>query len=137
MLRDGASSQYGSDAIAGVMNFILNDADHGANLEARYGGYYAPAAPVYYSAPYYAPAFGATIVYNSGPSYRYRDHRYYDRGYDRGFGGGGQGGRGRGGVGRVGLEASGPYDRPVRAGRRRSDPPGDCRHGRGDRRQEN
>jgi hypothetical protein len=46
----------------------------------RYDGYYAPAAPVYYSAPYYAPApaFGATIVYNSGPSYRYRDHRYRD-----------------------------------------------------------
>lgn len=44
------------------------------------GGYYAPAAPVYYSAPYYAPApaFGATIVYNSGPSYRYRDQRYRD-----------------------------------------------------------
>ena len=41
VLRDGASAQYGSDAIAGVMNFILNDADHGANVEARYGGYYA------------------------------------------------------------------------------------------------
>lgn len=41
VLRDGASAQYGSDAIAGVMNFILNDANHGANLEARYGGYYA------------------------------------------------------------------------------------------------
>jgi iron complex outermembrane receptor protein len=41
VLRDGASAQYGSDAIAGVLNFILNDADHGANLEARYGGYYA------------------------------------------------------------------------------------------------
>lgn len=41
VLRDGASAQYGSDAIAGVMNFILNDADHGASLEARYGGYYA------------------------------------------------------------------------------------------------
>ncbi len=41
VLRDGASAQYGSDAIAGVMNFILNDADHGANIEARYGGYYA------------------------------------------------------------------------------------------------
>lgn len=41
VLRDGASAQYGSDAIAGVMNFILNDANQGANLEARYGGYYA------------------------------------------------------------------------------------------------
>ena len=29
VLRDGASAQYGSDAIAGVMNFILNDAERG------------------------------------------------------------------------------------------------------------
>jgi iron complex outermembrane receptor protein len=40
VLRDGASAQYGSDAIAGVLNFILNDANEGANVEARYGGYY-------------------------------------------------------------------------------------------------
>ena len=41
VLRDGASAQYGSDAIAGVMNFILKDASDGSSLEARYGGYYA------------------------------------------------------------------------------------------------
>jgi iron complex outermembrane recepter protein len=41
VLRDGASAQYGSDAIAGVMNFILNDTSEGASVEARYGGYYA------------------------------------------------------------------------------------------------
>jgi iron complex outermembrane receptor protein len=41
VLRDGAAAQYGSDAIAGVINFILNDADEGASVEARYGGYYA------------------------------------------------------------------------------------------------
>ncbi|NNF52653.1 MAG: TonB-dependent receptor [Gammaproteobacteria bacterium] len=39
VLRDGASSQYGSDAIAGVMNFILKDDSEGATLEARYGEY--------------------------------------------------------------------------------------------------
>ena len=37
VLRDGASSQYGSDAIAGVMNFILNDASEGSTFEGRYG----------------------------------------------------------------------------------------------------
>ncbi len=37
VLRDGASSQYGSDAIAGVMNFILKDSSDGATFEARYG----------------------------------------------------------------------------------------------------
>ena len=37
VLRDGAAAQYGSDAIAGVMNFILKDANEGATFEARYG----------------------------------------------------------------------------------------------------
>ncbi len=40
ILRDGAAAQYGSDAIAGVMNFILMDRNHGGTLEARYGQYY-------------------------------------------------------------------------------------------------
>jgi iron complex outermembrane receptor protein len=39
VLRDGASAQYGSDAIAGVVNVILNDADDGYNLAAQYGEY--------------------------------------------------------------------------------------------------
>lgn len=39
VLRDGAAAQYGSDAIAGVMNFVLkNDAD-GASLSVRQGEY--------------------------------------------------------------------------------------------------
>ena len=37
VLRDGASSQYGSDAIAGVMNFILKDDSEGLTVEGRYG----------------------------------------------------------------------------------------------------
>ena len=39
VLRDGASAQYGSDAIAGVMNFVLKDADSGGSLQLRTGGY--------------------------------------------------------------------------------------------------
>ena len=39
VLRDGASAQYGSDAIAGVMNFQLKDASSGGALEFRTGGY--------------------------------------------------------------------------------------------------
>ena len=48
-----------------------------------YGAYYAP-PPVYYApAPAYYSPYGATIVYSSGPSYRYRsggyrDHRWHD-----------------------------------------------------------
>jgi iron complex outermembrane receptor protein len=40
VLRDGAAAQYGSDAIAGVMNFTLKDSDEGAAFEARYGQFY-------------------------------------------------------------------------------------------------
>ncbi|MEC7482257.1 MAG: TonB-dependent receptor, partial [Pseudomonadota bacterium] len=34
------AAQYGSDAIAGVINFVLNDASEGGSFEARYGSYY-------------------------------------------------------------------------------------------------
>lgn len=40
ILRDGASSQYGSDAIAGVINFTLRDAPEGGQLEGKYGSTY-------------------------------------------------------------------------------------------------
>ena len=40
VLRDGAAAQYGSDAIAGVINFVLNDSAEGGMFEARYGSYY-------------------------------------------------------------------------------------------------
>ncbi|MCU0890238.1 MAG: TonB-dependent receptor [Sandarakinorhabdus sp.] len=40
VLRDGAAAQYGSDAIAGVINIGLSRADNGLNLAARYGQTY-------------------------------------------------------------------------------------------------
>lgn len=40
VLRDGASSQYGSDAIAGVINFVLRDDAEGAEIVANYGSTY-------------------------------------------------------------------------------------------------
>ena len=40
VLRDGAAAQYGSDAIAGVINFILKDAPDGGTLSADLGKYY-------------------------------------------------------------------------------------------------
>jgi len=40
ILRDGASAQYGSDAIAGVVNVILNDASEGFSFSSQYGEYY-------------------------------------------------------------------------------------------------
>ena len=37
VLRDGAGAQYGSDAIAGVINVILDDAPEGVEVNASYG----------------------------------------------------------------------------------------------------
>jgi iron complex outermembrane receptor protein len=37
VLRDGASAQYGSDAIAGVLNLRLREAREGGNITASYG----------------------------------------------------------------------------------------------------
>ncbi|TLY86247.1 MAG: TonB-dependent receptor [Gammaproteobacteria bacterium] len=40
ILRDGASAQYGSDAIAGVLNYQLRDNSSGIELTSRLGGYF-------------------------------------------------------------------------------------------------
>ncbi|SEA32374.1 iron complex outermembrane recepter protein [Microbulbifer marinus] len=40
VLRDGAAAQYGSDAIAGVMNFVLKDDAEGGSLELKTGEYF-------------------------------------------------------------------------------------------------
>ncbi len=41
VLRDGASAQYGSDAIAGVVNIVLKGAEKGGSLQAGFGQYSA------------------------------------------------------------------------------------------------
>ncbi len=40
VLRDGASAQYGSDAIAGVINFVLKSDPSGGRVEAKFGEFY-------------------------------------------------------------------------------------------------
>ncbi len=40
VLRDGAAAQYGSDAIAGVINFLLKDDAEGAQVQAQYGQFF-------------------------------------------------------------------------------------------------
>ena len=40
VLRDGASAQYGSDAMAGVINFILNDNSEGGSLTIDQGEFF-------------------------------------------------------------------------------------------------
>ncbi|MBE5314747.1 MAG: TonB-dependent receptor [Xanthomonadales bacterium] len=49
VLRDGASAQYGSDAISGVINVLLRDASEGGNASVSYGvretSYTTPVTP--------------------------------------------------------------------------------------------
>ena len=40
VLRDGAAAQYGSDAIAGVINFVLKDNDEGGSFSLQTGQFY-------------------------------------------------------------------------------------------------
>ena len=45
VLRDGAGAQYGSDAIAGVINIVLKDAADGGTMTASYGSHRTDFAP--------------------------------------------------------------------------------------------
>lgn len=40
VLRDGAAAQYGSDAIAGVINFVMKDASEGGEVQIHYGQHF-------------------------------------------------------------------------------------------------
>ena len=64
VLRDGASAQYGSDAIAGVINFQLKDASSGGSVEVRTGQFQD-------SNPGSSSGFGGqyTFAGEKGPSY--------------------------------------------------------------------
>ncbi len=47
VLRDGAGAQYGSDAVAGVINVILDDDPDSAALEASYGANHTDVKPIH------------------------------------------------------------------------------------------
>ncbi len=55
VLRDGASAQYGSDAIAGVINVLLREADDGGGATLSYGR-----RETEYTVPVGTPPAGAT-----------------------------------------------------------------------------
>ena len=40
VLRDGASAQYGSDAIAGILNFVLKEDSSGSSVDLKWGSQY-------------------------------------------------------------------------------------------------
>src|SRR5688572_11362564 len=46
VLRDGAGAQYGSDAVAGVINVILDDDPDSGALEASFGAHHTDVEPI-------------------------------------------------------------------------------------------
>jgi len=50
VLRDGAAAQYGSDAIAGVLNFVIRDDREGGEVVAQYGQFYEGEESMQFSA---------------------------------------------------------------------------------------
>lgn len=40
ILRDNAGAQYGSDAVAGIINFVLKEDSEGGSMDVRWGQYY-------------------------------------------------------------------------------------------------
>ncbi|MGO2331729.1 MAG: TonB-dependent receptor plug domain-containing protein [Pseudoalteromonas nigrifaciens] len=65
VLRDGAAAQYGSDAIAGVINIVLKDASEGGSVSITYGKYDTQMAGVSQLESTYADANG-NLAFNTG-----------------------------------------------------------------------
>ena len=77
VLRDGAAAQYGSDAIAGVINIVLKDADEGGKAFASYGEYEEEDGETYN-----LDFNGGVPIGNGGflnMTLNYRDRGYTDR----------------------------------------------------------
>ncbi|MCI3132123.1 TonB-dependent receptor plug domain-containing protein [Phenylobacterium aquaticum] len=58
VLRDGAAAQYGSDAIAGVINIILKDKTEGGEVSAQAGRFYLADGETYSVSANYARPLG-------------------------------------------------------------------------------
>ena len=74
VLRDGAAAQYGSDAIAGVINIILRDDDAGGSAAASYGQTYEGDGAVYHFTSNAGATIGEGGYLNLTAEYRDRGH---------------------------------------------------------------
>ena len=82
VLRDGASAQYGSDAIAGVMNFLLKDASSGGSVEIRSGSYGEGDGDLFTAAANFGLPLGESGFFNLSVEYGSTDPT--DRSIQRG-----------------------------------------------------
>lgn len=72
VLRDGAAAQYGSDAIAGVINIVLKDATDGGNVSVTYGEYNTQMAGAAELERAYADTNGK-LAFDTGSDRKVRD----------------------------------------------------------------
>ena len=78
VLRDGAAAQYGSDAIAGVINIILKHATQGGAAYAQEGAFYQQDGFTNNLGTSYALPIGDNGYFDLGFDYRYHDHTNRD-----------------------------------------------------------
>ncbi len=78
VLRDGAAAQYGSDAIAGVVNIILKHADHGGSAYAQEGATYVQDGFTNNIGTSMATSLGGNGFFDIAGDYRYHDHTNRD-----------------------------------------------------------
>ncbi len=71
VLEDGAAAQYGSDAIAGVINIILKSQDDGGSASATAGQYYKSDGEIYSGTVNLGTKFGEAGFINLTGMYRY------------------------------------------------------------------
>jgi iron complex outermembrane receptor protein len=74
ILEDGAAAQYGSDAIAGVVNIILKHGDHGMTVHAINGGYYKGDGFTTGEDVSWGTRLGKNGFLDLGAEFRHQDH---------------------------------------------------------------
>lgn len=73
VLEDGAAAQYGSDAIAGVVNIILKDTDEGGSGYATAGKYYKTGGDTYAGTLHMGTSIGSGGFINVTVFHRFSD----------------------------------------------------------------
>ena len=73
VLRDGAAAQYGSDAVSGVINIILDDAPKGGRFSITGGQQYSKGAPLLQTDLSYGTALGEGGFFRTAVEAKYHD----------------------------------------------------------------
>lgn len=74
VLEDGAAAQYGTDAIAGVINIILKTANHGLTFSSTAGQYYRSDGETYAASANLGVPLGDNGFLNLTMFHRYHDY---------------------------------------------------------------